>query len=92
MRAPLALTIRYFLSQTSVSLSIPFGESLSPFGACGRFIYLGVTTMKFSYIVVFAIATFAALSILPGSDDAQTVVKKAQSDRCAAFAAAGLEC
>lgn len=48
--------------------------------------------MKFSYIVVFAIATFAALSILPGSDDAQTVVKKAQSDRCAAFAAADLKC
>lgn len=90
----MALTIRYFLSQTSVSLSIPFGESLSPFGACGRFIYIGVTTMqmKFSYIVVFAIATFAALSILPGSDDAQTVVKKAQSDRCAAFAAADLKC
>ncbi len=44
------------------------------------------------YAIAFVIATVAALSFLPGSNDAQVAVQKAHNDRCAAFAAAGIDC
>jgi hypothetical protein len=47
---------------------------------------------KLNYAIVMAVMVAAALFILPGKDDAQNTVQKAVNDRCAAFAAAGVEC
>jgi hypothetical protein len=47
---------------------------------------------KLNYAIVLAVLAAAALFFLPGADDAQTTVKKSVNDRCAAFAAAGIDC
>lgn len=47
---------------------------------------------KFNYAIALAVLASVALFALPGKDDATNVVQKAANDRCAAFAAAGLEC
>jgi hypothetical protein len=47
---------------------------------------------KLNYALAFAALAVAALFFLPGKDDAQNAVQKAHNDRCAAFAAAGVEC
>ena len=46
-------------------------------------------TMKYAF--TFAIAVTAALFLIQG-DDARNAVTKANHDRCAAFAAAGVDC
>ena len=47
---------------------------------------------KLNYALAFAALAVAALFFLPGKDDAQNAVQNAHNDRCAAFAAAGVEC
>ena len=47
---------------------------------------------KLNYALVFAALAVAALFFLPGKDDAQNAAQKANDNRCAAFAAAGVEC
>ncbi|WP_167365745.1 hypothetical protein [Pseudomonas saponiphila] len=46
---------------------------------------------KMNYAIVFGLIAAAALFFLPGKDDAQQTVNKANESRCAAFAAAGLD-